>query len=87
MLLSVLGFIFNNSAAPPEHFLAILNPLTETTLPASQFLGVSFKGNWLFIGVIVIFYPLAQVAEEFMWRGYILPRQEKSYGHYAWLVN
>jgi len=73
--------------APPEHFPAILNPLAEKTFPATQFLGVSLKGNWLFISVIVIFYPLAQIAEEFMWRGYILPRQEKTYGNKAWLIN
>jgi len=27
------------------------------------------------------------LGEEFLWRGYILPRQEAAFGNYAWIVN
>jgi len=73
--------------APPEHFPALLNPLKDVQLPLNEFMGVSLAGNWLFLIIIAVFYPTAQIAEEFMWRGYILPRQEKTYGNKAWLVN
>jgi membrane protease YdiL (CAAX protease family) len=35
----------------------------------------------------VSLHSIALLAEEFMWRGYLLPRQEKIYGNKAWLVN
>jgi len=73
--------------APPEHFPALLNPLKDVQFPLKEFMGVPLAGNWLFLIIIAVFYPTAQIAEEFMWRGYILPRQEKTYGSKAWLVN
>ena len=44
-------------------------------------------GNWLFLAVLVPCHTIAMLAEELMWRGVILPRQEVSYGRWAWLVN
>jgi membrane protease YdiL (CAAX protease family) len=73
--------------SPPEHFPVIFNPLKEIELPLTHFLNVSLKDNWLFLFVTIILHTTAMIAEEFMWRGYILPRQEKSYGKWAWLVN
>lgn len=37
---------------------------------------------WLFFWVF-----LAVAGEEIVWRGFLLPRQEKTYGKFAWLVN
>jgi len=34
-----------------------------------------------------IFYFFNYVGEEFMWRGYILPRQVLTFGKYAWPIN
>ncbi len=73
--------------SPPKHFPAFLNPLKEVEFPIVKFLDATLEGNWLIVFIILFFYPLAQIAEEFMWRGYILPRQEKSFGKGAWLVN
>jgi membrane protease YdiL (CAAX protease family) len=50
-------------------------------------LGEPIKGNW---GILALWIPLnliSMIGEEFMWRGYILPRQELTHGKWAWLVN
>jgi membrane protease YdiL (CAAX protease family) len=73
--------------SPPDHFPIILNPLKEIKLPLTELLGVSLKGNWMFLIITIILHSTAMIAEEFMWRGYILPRQEKIYGKSAWLAN
>ncbi len=41
---------------------------------------------WI-LGVWIPFFFLNILGEEFMWRGVILPRQEKAFGHWAWLAN
>jgi len=71
----------------PDHFPVLFHPLKEIELPLTQVLGVSLHGNWWFLIVTIILHSTALVGEEFMWRGYILPRQEKTYGKWAWLVN
>ena len=73
--------------SPPDHFPILFHPLKEINLPLTSFLGVSLQGNWLFLIITIILHSTALVAEEFMWRGYILPRQEKTYGKWAWLIN
>jgi len=73
--------------SPPDHFPIIFNPLKEIKLPLTEFLGVSLKGNWIFLIITIILHSTAMLAEEFMWRGYVLPRQEKTHGKSAWLVN
>ncbi|MDP3445724.1 MAG: CPBP family intramembrane metalloprotease [Ignavibacteria bacterium] len=73
--------------SPPDHFPIFFNPLKEVDFPISTILGVPLHGNWLFLIVTIILHTIAMIAEEFLWRGYILPRQEVKYGKHAWLVN
>lgn len=73
--------------SPPDHFPIFFNPLKEVDFPVTKLLGVSLQGNWLFLIITIALHTTAIIAEEFMWRGYILPRQEVKYGKYAWLVN
>jgi membrane protease YdiL (CAAX protease family) len=73
--------------SPPDNFPIFINPLKEIKLPLNELLGVTLKGNWIFLILTVILHSTAMISEEFMWRGYILPRQEKNYGKSAWLVN
>lgn len=72
---------------PPEYFPAIFNPLKDISLPIESILGVNLKGNWWFLIITVPIHTIAMISEEFIWRGYILPMQEKKYGKYAWLIN
>ena len=73
--------------APPDYLPALFNPLKEVHLPLTEFLGVPIKGNW---GILALWIPLnlfSMIGEEFMWREYILPRQELAHGKWAWVVN
>jgi membrane protease YdiL (CAAX protease family) len=71
----------------PDHFPILFHPLKEIVFPIKSFLGVSLLGNWTFLIITIFLHTTAILAEEFMWRGYILPRQEARYGKYAWLIN
>lgn len=73
--------------APPEHMPLLFNPFKEIHFPIKSFLGVSLKGNWLFLILTIILHSIALVSEEFVWRGYALPRQEAAFGKWAWLIN
>ena len=73
--------------AAPDHFPILFHPLKKIDFPLETFLGVSLPGNWLLLIVTIILHTTAMIAEEFMWRGYILPRQEANYGKYAWVIN
>jgi len=37
--------------------------------------------------LLPVFFFFNYVGEEILWRGYILPRQELTFGGYAWLIN
>jgi len=76
-----------NFFEPPGYFPAIFNPLKDISLPLESILGVSLKGNWWVLVVTIPIHIVAMISEEFIWRGYILPRQEIKYGKYAWIVN
>jgi len=73
--------------SPPAHFPLLFDPTKEVVLPLREFLGIHLAGNWLMLAVLVPSHCLAMAAEEMMWRGYILPRQQVSYGRWAWVVN
>ena len=73
--------------APPAHFPRLFDPTSEVVLPLQEFFGVSLSGNWTVLAVVVPFHFFSMSAEEVMWRGYILPRQEVSYGRWAWVIN
>jgi len=72
---------------PPSYFPPIFHPLKDRSLPMESLLGVHLKGNWWLIIITIPIHTLAMISEEFMWRGYILPRQEEKYGKYAWIIN
>ena len=59
----------------------------EIKLPLTEFLSVPLKGAyWMILYWIVhLFFNI--FGEEFMWRGYLLPSQEVSYGKWAFVVN
>jgi membrane protease YdiL (CAAX protease family) len=42
--------------------------------------------RWIFIPMLVLLF-FNYFGEEFLWRGYILPRQEVALGKWAWLAN
>lgn len=55
----------------------------------AAFMGVALDDSawWVVPYWIVLWVLLAVIAEEFVWRGYLLPKQEAVWGRRAWLVN
>jgi membrane protease YdiL (CAAX protease family) len=54
----------------------------------SDFMGFPMRGNWWILGYYLIVLLVFNIGgEELWWRGYILPRQELSFGNAAWIVN
>ncbi len=73
--------------APPDYLAAPFNPLKEVVFPMTEFFGAPLKGNWMILMVWIPLNLISMIGEELMWRGYILPRQELTYGRWAWVVN
>jgi len=92
ILWTVIGILFSLTATGAimiawnnlAHVVG-MQKLDEVT-PFIQF--APLKGYELFI--LLAWLPMFFsniVGEEFLWRGYILPKQEAAYGKYAWLIN
>ena len=73
--------------SPHPLFPAELRPGAMTNLIADEFMGLTLKGQWGVVVVYFIGWLLNIFGEEFFYRGWMLPRQEASFGKYAWAVN
>jgi membrane protease YdiL (CAAX protease family) len=71
--------------APPAFFPSELNPLKEAVPGA--FMGTPVHGQWGYAPAYLLGWAFNILGEEFLWRGYMLPRQEISYGKGAWVVH
>ena len=45
------------------------------------------RGNWMFFFMAATTFFFNIVGEELWWRGYVLPRQELSFGKWTWLIH
>ena len=72
---------------PPRHLPAFIDPRVELDLVPTEFLGAPLRGNWWILLWWVALLFLSNLGEELVWRGYILPRQERSLGRWACVVN
>jgi membrane protease YdiL (CAAX protease family) len=71
--------------APPDFFPPELNPNKQ--MASGLFMGYPLKGNWWILGVYLFAWITNVLGEEFLWRGYLLPRQELAYGKKTWLIH
>jgi membrane protease YdiL (CAAX protease family) len=71
--------------APPYFMPSEFNPL-KTAIP-DTFMGTSVHGQWGYALAYFVGWLFNILGEELLWRGYMLPRQEVSYGKWAWLVH
>lgn len=70
---------------PPPEFVAFQQSLFNGT---HDFLGIQLAGQWWVLAYyIVALLCLNILGEELWWRGYILPREERTNGGWAWVVN
>jgi hypothetical protein len=52
----------------------------------NYYLEIASSGNWLLFFSVLLLVAVAVGVQEFWWRGYILPRQEISFGKRTWLL-
>jgi membrane protease YdiL (CAAX protease family) len=71
--------------APPSFFPAEINP--NKLMISGVFMDTPLSGKWWIIPIYFLGWFLNIFGEEFLWRGFILPRQEIMYGKYAWLIH
>ncbi len=72
----------------PGSIPAWLDP--RVTMPFVEKFNVEaggLRGNWPVAATAVVFFIFNVVGEEFWWRGYILPRQELSWGKWTWPIH
>ena len=86
LYLAVYEFAFNwlkeiHDAFPPPAILSEIMNNGET------FAGFRVKGNWALVPLYGFLYFFNVVGEEFLWRGYLFPRQELQHGRYTWIIH
>lgn len=71
----------------PGALPTLFDPFTALVIPPQEYLGVPLAGNLWVAGVYAVSVFGNIIGEELWWRGYILPRQERAFGRWAWLVS
>jgi membrane protease YdiL (CAAX protease family) len=70
---------------PPVFLPSEINPL-KAAIP-DTFMATSVHGRWGYAAAYFLGWLFNIFGEELLWRGFMLPRQEVSYGKWAWLVH
>lgn len=71
----------------PSYYPDLFRIDMELKVPLDTFLGIKLKGNAFPIFFWLLWLITNIGGEELLWRGYALPRMEKYFGRWAWLVN
>lgn len=71
----------------PEVFPSLFSPHFEPVIPLETFMGMNTKENYIILVLWAVWLVVNILGEEFLWRGYALPRMEKHFGKYAWILN
>ena len=73
--------------SPPGFLPAVLDPRVSQTSIPTMFMDIPMRGAWFLLPMQLVTLFFNIYGEEFWWRGYILPRQEKVFGKWTWLVH
>jgi membrane protease YdiL (CAAX protease family) len=76
---------YTNMFSPPSWFAPDLNPILKSE-PGS-FMGMQLHGQVLIPLLYFVGWIFNILGEELLFRGYLLPRMELSFGNKAWLFN
>ncbi len=72
----------------PDSTPSFIDPRVPQSLAGIKTqMGAKAVGNWFLLVITFFSLILNILGEEFLWRGYVLPRQELMYGKYAWMVH
>lgn len=88
--LSQLGLVLINNGviSLPANVPLIANPSIGFTSEAlSQMNGAPIAGSWHVAAIYLVMLFFNIIGEEFWWRGFILPRQELTFGRWTWLIH
>ena len=89
LMLSVTpGLIENGLLVIPENTPSYIDPrIPENFETLKSRIGLENIGNWSLVLLTLFSLILNILGEEFLWRGYVLPRQELTYGKKTWIVH
>ena len=77
--------VFAPAELTPEIFRDPYQALSSDT---PTFMGIPLVSkNWWLLPFWAVWIVFGVLGEELVWRGYLLPRHEATYGKWAWLVN
>jgi membrane protease YdiL (CAAX protease family) len=71
----------------PSYFPEMFKPDFKFAIPLTDFMGFELPGNYTVLAFWALWLLVNVVGEELLWRAYALPRMEKYFGKWAWLVN
>ena len=89
LILSITpGLIEKGVLTIPESTPSFIDPRIPQGLESMKNqMGAQSVGNWSLLGLTFFSLILNVLGEEFLWRGYVLPRQELTYGKSTWMVH
>ena len=89
LMLSITpGLIENGLLVIPENTPSYIDPrIPQNFESLKSQMGSESIGNWSLVLLTIFSLILNILGEEFLWRGYVLPRQELTYGKKTWLVH
>jgi membrane protease YdiL (CAAX protease family) len=73
--------------SPHPVFAPEFGPAGTSAHVPGELMGMYLVGKWWIIPVYFFGWVFNILGEEFWFRGYLLPRQELSFGKFAWVVN
>jgi membrane protease YdiL (CAAX protease family) len=73
--------------APHPVFAPEFGPAGGSAHIPGELMGMPLLGKWWIVIAYLFGWILNILGEEFWFRGYLLPRQELSFGKFAWLAN
>jgi len=89
LLLSIIPSLIEKSLISiPDSTPSFIDPRVPQSLAGlKNQMGTEVVGNWSLLIITFISLIFNILGEEFLWRGYILPRQELTYGKHAWIIH
>lgn len=73
--------------APHPVFAPEFGPAGGSAHIPGELMGMTLLGKWWIVIVYLFGWIFNILGEEFWFRGYLLPRQELSFGKFAWIAN
>ena len=89
LLLSIIpGLVEKGVLTIPDSTPSFIDPrIPQGFESIKNQMGAEAVGDWSLLVITIFSLVLNILGEEFLWRGYVLPRQELTYGKRTWIVH